>query len=135
MGNEFFNNAGTFRKSLGSGTANISVAFTNINAGTVTNLIGILNFNEGGTLTGSYDTAAGATTDFAGGNFTMGVPPVISGPGVCEFTGTTLTLTAECADQSGAGRWQPVFGACLPECWRDHQPDVERGPRSAAPTP
>jgi hypothetical protein len=89
-GNEFFNNAGTFRKSLSSGTAIISVVFTN--TGTVTNLIGSLNFNGGGTLTGTYDTAAGATIDFASGNFTMNVPPVISGPGVCEFAGSTLTL-------------------------------------------
>ena len=91
LGDEFFNNAGTFRKSGGSGTATISVDF--INTGTVTNLIGILSFNSGGTLTGTYGTAAGATTDFAGGSFTMGVPPVISGSGLCEFTGTTLTLT------------------------------------------
>src|SRR5579859_3746733 len=90
QGNEFFNNAGTLRKSQGSGTANISVVFTN--TATVTNLVGILSFYEGGTLTGNYGTAAGATTEFASGNFTMGVPPLISGPGICEFTGTTLTL-------------------------------------------
>ena len=89
-GDEYFNNAGTFRKSLGPGTATISVNFTN-NA-TVTNLNGILSFNSGGNLTGTYGTAAGATIDFAGGSFTLGVPPVISGLGVCEFTGTTLTL-------------------------------------------
>ena len=90
-GDEFFNNAGTFRKSGGSGTSTISVSF--INTATVTNLIGIMSFDGGGTLTGTYGTAAGATTDFAGGSFTMGVPPVISGSGLCEFTGTTLTLT------------------------------------------
>ena len=58
----------------------------------MTNLIGILSFSSGGNLTGTYGTAAGATTDFAGGSFTMGVPPVITGLGLCEFTGTTLTL-------------------------------------------
>ena len=50
-------------------------------------------FQRGRPLTGGYDTAAGATIEFAGGSFTMGVPPVISGSGICEFTGATLTLT------------------------------------------
>ncbi|HKW28489.1 MAG TPA: hypothetical protein VJT54_04075, partial [Verrucomicrobiae bacterium] len=92
-GDEFFNNAGTLRKSVSSGGATISVAFTNTVTGTVTNLTGILSFNSGGTLTGTYGAAAGATTEFAGGSFIMGVPPVISGAGLCEFIGTTLTLT------------------------------------------
>ena len=39
------------------------------NTGTVTNLIGILNFSEGGSLTGTYGTAAGATIDFSGRQF------------------------------------------------------------------
>ncbi len=92
VGNEFFNNAGTLRRSLGSGNAAITIAFTNTVTGTVTNLAGTLSFNQGGPLTGTYVTAAGATIDFASGSFVMGVPPVISGPGLCEFTGTTLTL-------------------------------------------
>ncbi len=89
-GNEFFNNAGVFRKSLGSGTSAIQVPFAN--AGMVTNLSGTLNFGAGGALSGAYDIASGATIDFGAGNFTMGVPPVFSGAGLCEFTGTTLTL-------------------------------------------
>ncbi len=91
-GNEFFNNAGTLLKSQGPDTANIAIAFTNTATGTVTNLAGTFTFNEGGTLTGTYDTAAGATINLSSGSFIMGVPPVISGPGVFEFTGTTLTL-------------------------------------------
>ena len=91
-GNEFFNNAGVLRRSQGSGTAAITIAFTNTVTGTVTNLIGTLTFNQGGTLAGTYNTAAGAIINFASGNFTMGVPPILSGPGVCEFTGSTLTL-------------------------------------------
>jgi hypothetical protein len=90
-GSEFFNNAGTFRKSGGPGTAGIYVAFSN--AGTVTNFAGAINFYGGGALTGTYGTAAGASTYFAAGNFTMDAPPIITGPGLCEFTGTTLTLT------------------------------------------
>ena len=124
-GNEFFNNAGTFRKSGSSSQATVGVNFTN--TGTVTNLIGILAFNSGGTITGTYGTAAGATIDFGGGNFTMGVPPTISGRAFSEFTGTTLTLTQNCADQSGAGGRQSGFGTGFPGQWRDHQPDSEWG--------
>jgi hypothetical protein len=90
LGDEFFNNAGTLRKSEGSGTTEIFVPFTN--SATVTNLIGILNFFGGGPLSGSYGVAAGATIDFASGSYSMNVPPVISGLGLFEFTGTTLTL-------------------------------------------
>jgi predicted metal-binding protein/uncharacterized membrane protein len=90
-GYEFFNNAGSLLKSGGSSAANIAIGFTN--DGTVTNLEGVLDFNSGGALIGTYDTAAGATIDFSSGSFTMGAPPVISGSGVCEFSGTTLTLT------------------------------------------
>ena len=63
------------------------------NTGTVTNLISTLSFNGGGSITGIYGTAAGATINFSVGSFTMGVPPTITGLGICEFTGTTLTLT------------------------------------------
>ena len=68
------------RKSLGPGTATISVNFTN-NA-TVTNLNGILSFNSGGNLDGHLWHCGGSDSiDFAGGSFTLGVPPVISGLG------------------------------------------------------
>ena len=92
-GHEFFNNAGVFRKSQGSGTTTIAVPFTNIS--TVTNLSGVLSFNDGGTLGGTFDTASGATIYFASGSFTMGAPPAIDGSGLCEFTGGTLTLTQD----------------------------------------
>jgi hypothetical protein len=90
-GSEFFNNAGVFSKSGGVATSTIYVTFSN--SGTVTNLIGTISFSAGGTITGTYGTAAGASTLFAGGSFTMGAPPLITGSGLCEFTGTTLTLT------------------------------------------
>ena len=92
VGNEYFNNAGILRKSQGADTASMTIAFTNTATGTVTNLVGNINFGQGGMLMGTYDTAAGATIDFSSGSFIIDVPPVISGPGLFEFTGTTLTL-------------------------------------------
>jgi hypothetical protein len=90
-GDEFFNNAGDFLRSLGSGTAAVGVNFTN--TGAVTNLTAILSFSGGGSLAGVYDTAPGATIEFSGGIFTMGAPPLVSGSGLCEFIAGTLTLT------------------------------------------
>jgi hypothetical protein len=92
-GYEFFNNAGNFLKSLGSDTANIGVSFTNTATGTVSNLAGTLSFNAGGALAGDYDTVSNAAIYFAAGDFTMGVPPVISGSGLCELSGGMLLLT------------------------------------------
>ena len=110
-GYEFFNNAGNLRKSLGSGTASIFVSFAN--AGAVTNLIGALNFSGGGALAGSYSTAAGASIYFAAGIFNMGLPPVILGSGLCEFTGATLTLTEDVPSNLLLAAGQPGFGAAF----------------------
>ncbi|HEV7927594.1 MAG TPA: hypothetical protein VGR14_19740, partial [Verrucomicrobiae bacterium] len=92
-GYEYFNNAGNFLKSLGADTANVSVSFTNTATGTVSNLAGTLSFNGGGVLAGDYDVATNAIIYFSAGNFTMGVPPVITGAGLCEFAGSMLTMT------------------------------------------
>jgi len=89
-GDEFFKNSGELRKSGGLGTSSITVPFTNF--GTVSNLMGTMSFGGGGPIEGTYDTSAGATIDFYSGNFTVGTFPIITGSGLCEFTGTTLTL-------------------------------------------
>ncbi len=94
-GYEYFINAGNVLKSLGADTANISVSFTNTTTGTVSNLAGTLSFNGGGVLTGDYNVATSAIIYFAAGSFSVGVPPVITGGGLCEFTGTTLTLSED----------------------------------------
>ncbi len=44
-------------------------------------------------MSGGYDTASGATIEFSSGSFNMGVPPLISGSGLCELIGGVLTLT------------------------------------------
>jgi hypothetical protein len=109
LGDEFFNNAGTVRKSLGADTAEITVPFTN--SATVSNLMGTLNFGGGGVLAGGYDIAAGATINFASGSFSMGVPPVISGAGLCEFTGTTLRLTSSVPPSLVLAGGDLIFGS------------------------
>jgi hypothetical protein len=61
-GHEFFNNAGTFRKSLGSGTTTIQLSFTN--SGTVNPLTGALNFNTFTNLGGTLDFGVSGLTSF-----------------------------------------------------------------------
>ena len=112
-GNEFFNNAGVFRKSQGSGSSSIQVTFTN--TGTVSALAGTIFVNRGGIISGSYDTAAGATINFSSGGFTMGSEPAISGSGLCEFTGGTLTLTESVPPNFSTGGRQPRADVHFPE--------------------
>ena len=91
-GYEFFNNQGTLEKTAGTGTTYLSLVVTN--TGMVAALSGTLNFNDGGSLGGSYTAAAGAAINFTSGNFTVGAPPQITGPGAISQTGGTLTLSA-----------------------------------------
>ena len=109
-GSEFFNNAGTLRKSAGSGTTTFSVSVTN--TGTVSVLTGTLdcngggnfsglftaatgtalNFNGGGSLTGTFTAASGATLSLKGGSFTYAPSLLFNGAGVNQMTGGSITL-------------------------------------------
>jgi hypothetical protein len=91
LGQEFVNNAGTVQKLGGTGTSTFySVPLTN--SGTVSAQQGTLSFQGGGTISGAFSAAAGAAISFALGSFTAGSSPVLTGPGVIQFTGTTLLL-------------------------------------------
>ncbi len=87
-----FQNAGTVRKSAGSGTTCLQIPF--YNAGTVIALQGTLSFQSGGTVDGSYNALAGAAIKFISGDFVGGAAPVLNGPGPIQFTGGTLTLSS-----------------------------------------
>ena len=80
----YFQNAGTVRKSVTTGTTSIGVPFNN--SGVVTAMTGIINFNYGGVLGGGFNAAGGALIQFNGGNFSVaGV--VANGPGAVQLTG------------------------------------------------
>ena len=85
----YFQNAGTLQKSADSGTATISIPL--YNSGTVKGLQGTLLFNGGGTMESAFSAAAGAAITFTG-PFVYNTPPVVSGPGLVQFAGGTLTL-------------------------------------------
>ena len=87
------NNSGTFRKSAGTGTSPVYGVLVN-NTGTVQALTGTLSLAGGGTSTGSFNAAAGATLDFGGGTQVITLSPTssISGAGSVSFSGGTTTI-------------------------------------------
>ena len=89
-GTELFNNAGTLRKSAGTGTTTINLQLNN--TGSVDVESGTLAFENNGIIDGQFYAAAGATNDFSG-SFSSGNAPLLNGPGAFLFSSGTLTLT------------------------------------------
>ena len=88
----FLNNAGTISKGANTGTTSIGMVFTN--SGLVTVQRGTLSFNSGGDIDGTFNAAAGAAINFAGGSFTYSNPPTLGGGGAFQLSGGTLTLAS-----------------------------------------
>ena len=92
-GNEAFNNAGTLRKSAGSG---ITLFYPQLNnTGMVDVESGTLAFENGGGVGGQLSTASGAGINLASGNFVQAGSPLFGGGGQNQFTGSTLTLASD----------------------------------------
>ena len=109
----WFDNAGTFRKSAGSGWGYMFMPFRN--TGTVQGQSGTLQFaytcqntglikaqggsqvwfSGGGTMAGTYEAAAGSAMSWSGGTFTPGEPLLLVGPGQLSLAGATLILPAD----------------------------------------
>ncbi|HEX3624285.1 MAG TPA: polymorphic toxin-type HINT domain-containing protein [Verrucomicrobiae bacterium] len=89
-GSEVFNNAGTVEKTGGTGTSNVHLTFNN--TGLVVAQTGTIAFSEGGIMNGSYSASSGAVINFSGGPFSYTTIPVLTGPGLIEITGGSLTL-------------------------------------------
>jgi hypothetical protein len=89
-----FNNAGTFRKAAGSGSTTVgNMAFNN--TGTVEVLSGRLDVAAGGSSSGAFAVAAGASLRFTGGTYTLQNGAAFSGAGPTRVAGATLTLAAD----------------------------------------
>ena len=89
-GFEFFQNAGTVRKSADAGVTSFNIAFTN--AATVDAQSGTIQFAGGGNIGGSYNTASGATIQFASGSYTETGTVTNTGTGLFRQYGATVTL-------------------------------------------
>ncbi|RBP11158.1 hypothetical protein DFR50_11744, partial [Roseiarcus fermentans] len=97
-GTTAFINAGTLTQSVTTGTTDIQVAFTN--TGTVSVQKGTLQFDGGGTSTGGFAVASGATLDFNTGTFTLSGGS-IGGAGAVKVTGGALAIGASFTDSAG----------------------------------
>ncbi len=105
------NNAGTLKKSAGTGTSTINSAWTVNNTGTIEVNTGTLSLQGGGTSTGAFNTAAGSALNFGGGtyiltgctfsnsgtlnfNATLNFAAAATLPGTVNFNGGTVSFAA-----------------------------------------
>ena len=89
------NNAGTFQKSAGTGTGNITHLGMLNNTGAIAALTGTLSLASGGTNSGSFTAATGATISFASNTFTLNAGTSFSGAGTVAIPSATLTLAVD----------------------------------------
>ncbi len=87
-----FDNAGTLRKSGGTGTTALNLPFQN--SGQIEALSGTLRFGDGGTEDGSFYVDAGATLNFTGGIYVLTTQSIVTGPGDVMFTQTGTVLNS-----------------------------------------
>ena len=91
-GSPTFYNNGAFKKSPATGTTAInSIVFSN--TGSVDALTGTINFDCSGFLDGTFSASAGAQILFTSGALTYGPNVNVTGAGLTEMTGGSLTLT------------------------------------------
>ena len=96
-----FDNAGTFRKSVSTGTTTVSGNVTFNNYGTVEIQTGTLTLAFGGANSGTYDVSAGTTLNLAGGTHTSSGGSSITGAGHLTVSGGTATTLAGLVNVSG----------------------------------
>ncbi|MGA2176288.1 MAG: immunoglobulin domain-containing protein [Verrucomicrobiota bacterium] len=89
--NAAFINNGAFLKQGTTGYTEIKgIAFNN--AGTVDAETGTIDFEDGGQIAGTYNTAGQAAVDFSSGAYTAAAPPGITGGGTVQLDGGSLAL-------------------------------------------
>jgi hypothetical protein len=96
-----FNNAGTVTKESGGGDGRTRVTATVNNTGSVIVTSGALEFENGGTHTGSFTVADTAALAFAGGTHAVNSGASISGAGRMRFTAGTTNVSAGSYNVSG----------------------------------
>ena len=106
---ELFNNAGTVRKSGGTGTTCLAVGF--YNSGVVSVLAGTLSLGGGGTVEGTFNASAGIFINWSGGVFSYSTVPALNGPGKIQMTGGSLTLASNVIPNLGMAGGTLSLGA------------------------
>src|SRR5947199_10166683 len=82
-GSATINNTGSFQKSGGTGSTAIGPAFNN--NGTLNVQSGTVSFYSGGDSHGTFNAAAGATLNFAGGTMTLESNSTLTAAGTVSF--------------------------------------------------
>ena len=90
FGGEVFNNAGTLRKSVNSGTSTFNPRLNN--TGTVEVQAGSLALAGGGDIEGTWTAAAGTSVNFSGGVFDFGPSYTWNGSGLFGTASGTVTF-------------------------------------------
>ncbi|MCM0590374.1 MAG: Calx-beta domain-containing protein [Gloeotrichia echinulata DEX184] len=90
------NNAGTLKKTAGTGTTYISTQFNN--TGTVQVSSGTLNLQSGGTSSGIFKADTGGTLLFSGGNYNF-TGGSLTGSGVISISGGTVSVNEATASE------------------------------------
>ncbi|MCI0440376.1 MAG: hypothetical protein L0177_14775, partial [Chloroflexi bacterium] len=85
------NNAGTLRKTAGTGTATIEAVLNN--SGVVEAQSGALNFTQGGTSSGSFVVILVATLEFGGGTHNLNADSSVGGEGRVLVSGGTVNFS------------------------------------------
>jgi hypothetical protein len=83
-------NAGTFKKSAGTGTLFVGVELDN--SGLVQTQAGTVSLSAGGTHTGTFSAASGTSVVFAGGTHDLGVGTTLAGAGSVGVSGGTASI-------------------------------------------
>lgn len=89
----YFQNLGTLRKSAATSTTYFEIPL--LNSGNVIGLNGTLDLYEGGTVSGTFTAALGATVNLFNGNFTNSGPVTVNGPGTVRLDGGDLFLLTD----------------------------------------
>jgi phage baseplate assembly protein gpV len=92
-GGSTFNNSGTFIKSGGTGSTAMGEGIGFTNTGMVDIQTGTLSVRAGSS-SGTFNTAAGASVVFAGGNFSLNAGTTFTGAGLGRVGGGTLDVNA-----------------------------------------
>jgi hypothetical protein len=86
-----FSNAGTLRRSAGTGTFAIAVGFHT--TGSVEIEMGTVSFAGGGTGSGAFQVAGGAVAAFTSNTFTLTAGASFTGAGLARVAGATAIVT------------------------------------------
>jgi hypothetical protein len=86
------NNAGLFRQTGGTAGTIVTAPFSN--SGSVQVLAAALSLDLGGTHSGTFSNAPGATLNFGGGSHVLGASASVTGSGVTLLNGSGTTLSA-----------------------------------------